>query len=155
MLHVVLYRPEIPPNTGNIARLCVGMNTRLHLIRPFGFDLSDSALRRAGLDYWNELSLTLHESSDEFLKWLGNREPWLVTRQGILRFEKPAYRDGDILLFGNETSGLPPDWLAQWRHRTVYIPILGRIRNYNLANSVSVVLAQASLRAGLYDRPLL
>lgn len=154
MLHVVLYQPQIPPNTGNIARLCVGMNSRLHIIRPIGFDLSNKSVKRAGLDYWDELMITVHESPEEFLKWLGNRKPWLITSQGRLRFEKPQYRDEDILVFGSETSGLPREWLSQWSERTVYVPMLGKIRNYNLANVVSIVLSQASLHAGIYDTPV-
>lgn len=154
MIHVALYQPEIPPNTGNIARQCVGMEARLHLIGPVRFDLSDRALKRAGLDYWESLSLTVHDRPSDFLSWLGEREPWLITRRGSLRYEAPDYRDEDILLFGSETRGLPPDWLARWTDRTVYVPILGRVRSYNLANTVGILLAQASLKAGIYDRPL-
>lgn len=150
MLHVVLYQPEIPPNTGNISRQCVGMNACLHLIGPTGFDLSDSAVRRAGLDHWGQLDLTIHSSPDEFLKWLGDRKPWLVTKRGKVRYDMPDYADEDILVFGSETRGLPEAWLIKWPDRTVYIPILGNIRSYNLANTAGIVLAQACLNAGLY-----
>ncbi len=150
MMHVVLYQPEIPPNTGNIARQCVGMDSCLHLIKPIGFDLSKSAVRRAGLDYWDELKLTVHESPDAFLGWLGKREPWLVTRYGSLRYDKPDYRKEEVLIFGSETKGLPQNWLERWPERTLYVPILGKIRNYNLSNTVSVVLAHAILKAGIY-----
>ncbi|HEX8948943.1 MAG TPA: tRNA (cytidine(34)-2'-O)-methyltransferase [Dissulfurispiraceae bacterium] len=152
MLHVVLYQPEIPPNTGNIARQCVGMDACLHLIKPIGFDLSRSAVRRAGLDYWDELKLTVHESPAEFLEWLGGRVPWIVTSYGELRYDRPGYEDGDVLVFGSETKGLPEEWFARWRERTVFVPILGKVRNYNLSNTVSVVLAHASLKAGIYER---
>ena len=81
MLHVALFQPIIPPNTGNIARQCVGMGAALHLIGPLGFDLSDKAVRRAGLDYWEHLDLTVHEDREAFLDWLGDREPWLVTKE--------------------------------------------------------------------------
>lgn len=151
MLHVVLYRPEIPPNTGNIARQCVGMNAHLHIIGPTSIDLGHRAVRRAGLDYWDRLSLTLHESSGEFLTWLGKREPWVATRQGTIRYDRPSYADGDILLFGNETGGLPEEFFKRWQHRSVFVPMIGRVRNYNLANTVSVILAHATLKAGLYD----
>jgi tRNA (cytidine/uridine-2'-O-)-methyltransferase len=151
MLHVALYRPEIPPNTGSIARQCVGMNTCLHIIKPISFDISDKAVKRAGLDHWNDLTLVVHDNPDNFLEWLGDRKPWLVTKKGEMRFDTPEFRDEDILIFGNETTGLPQDWLTRWRERTVYVPILGKVRSYNLANTVSIILAQASLTAGLYN----
>lgn len=151
MLHVVLYQPEIPPNTGNISRQCVGMNACLHLICPTGFHITDSAVRRAGLDHWDELNLTVHKTPDEFLKWLGDRKPWLVTKRGNIRYDIPAYADEDILVFGSETRGLPPGWLQKWAERSVYVPILGQVRSYNLANTASVLLAHASLKAGLYE----
>jgi tRNA (cytidine/uridine-2'-O-)-methyltransferase len=127
------------------------MNACLHIVGPIGFDLSKNAVRRAGLDYWDELMLTVHDSPRQFLKWLGNREPWLITKHGRLRYDSPGYGDGDIHVFGNETEGLPKDWLTRWPERTVYVPILGKIRSYNLANTVSVVIAHACLKAGIYD----
>jgi tRNA (cytidine/uridine-2'-O-)-methyltransferase len=151
MLNIVLYQPEIPPNTGNIARQCVGMNARLHIVGPVSFDLSDNAVKRAGLDYWEDLKLTVHEGPDEFLKWLGDREPWLVTKHGALRYDKPGYRDEDVLIFGSETRGLNRDWLSRWPERTLSVPILGNVRSYNLANTVSVILAHASLKAGIFN----
>lgn len=152
MLHIVLYRPQIPPNTGNIARQCVGMKAALHIVKPVGFDLSRQAARRAGLDYWDNVNLSIYESPGDFLEWLGEREPWVVTSRGRIRYDKPEYQDEDLLLFGSETLGLPQDWIGRWRERTVYVPMPGRIRNYNLANTVSVVLAQANLTAGIYDK---
>ena len=154
MLHVVLYQPEIPPNTGNIARQCVGMKACLHIVRPCGFDLGAKAVKRAGLDYWNKLDLTVHDCSDEFLKWLGNRQPWLVTSHGEVRYDVPEYKDGDVMIFGSESRGLPEDWRAAWSPRSVYVPIVGSVRSYNLANTVSIVLAQASLKAGVYGRSI-
>ena len=151
MLHIVLYQPEIPPNTGSIARQCVGMNACLHIVGPLGFDISDSAVKRAGLDYWDKLKLTLYETPAEFLQWLGDRSPWLVTKHGNLRYDKPEYADEDVLIFGKETTGLPEEWLERWTARTVCIPMPGEIRSYNLANTVSIVLAHASLKAGIYE----
>ena len=152
MLHVVLYQPEIPPNTGNIARQCVGMDAWLHVIKPINFDLSERMVRRAGLDYWDQLNITVHEKPEDFLKWLKNRQPWLVTRHGSVRYDRPEYSDEDILIFGSEINGLPQHWIDRWHERTVYVPILGKIRNYNLANTVSMVLAHASLKAGRYEK---
>jgi len=151
MFHIALYQPEIPPNTGNIGRQCVGMLAELHLIGPVGFDLSRQAVRRAGLDYWDDLELTIHPSPEAFLEWLGIRQPWVVTRQGALRYDNPAYADGDVIIFGSETGGLPNAWVERWAGRSVHVPILGPVRNYNLANTVGIVLAQACLKAGLYD----
>ena len=151
MIHVALYKPEIPPNTGNIARQCVGMNAHLHIIGPINMDLSTNAVRRAGLDYWDKLSLTVHDSPDIFLEWLNERKPWLVTKFGSLRYDKAGYKDGDVLIFGNEITGLPEEWLSRWNDRTLYIPMPGDIRSYNLANTASIILAHANLTAGLYD----
>ncbi len=151
MLHIVLYQPEIPPNTGSIARQCVGMNACLHIIGPIAFDIGENAVKRAGLDYWDRLNLTIHANPDKFLTWLGDREPWLVTKHGALRFDKPDFRDMDIIIFGSEISGLPQDWLERWTYRAIHIPMPGKVRNYNLSNTVSVILAQACLSAGLFD----
>ncbi len=151
MIHVVLYQPEIPPNTGNIARQCVGMTAHLHIVGPVIFDLSDKAVKRAGLDYWDRLKLTVHENPEKFLEWLGDRQPWVVTKHGKLRFDRPDYTDGDVLIFGKETVGLPREWLERWSERTVYIPMPGKIRSHNLANTASIILAQASLKAGLFE----
>lgn len=151
MFHVVLYQPEIPPNTGNIGRQCVGMRAELHLIGPVQFDLSRQAVRRAGLDYWDHLELTIHTNPEAFLEWLGARRPWVVTRKGRLRYDRPVYKDEDVLIFGSETQGLPASWIERWDGRTVHVPILGPVRNYNLANTVGIVLAQACLNAGIYD----
>lgn len=151
MLNIVLYRPEIPPNTGNIARQCVGMNACLHIVGPIGFDISDNAVKRAGLDYWDKLHLTVHEDADAFLAWLGTRKPWLVTKFGSLRYDRPDFSDEDVFVFGSETGGLPQEWLSRWRKYTLSVPMLGNIRSYNLANTVSIVLAQATLKAGFFD----
>jgi len=151
MIHVALYQPEIPPNTGNIARQCIGMSAHLHLIGPLGFDIGKKAVRRAGLDYWEELELTVHEDPDQFISWLGNRSLWLITKFGTLRYDIPSYANEDVLIFGSETRGVPAEWLSRWKSRSVYVPILGKVRSYNLANTVSVLLAQANLKAGLYD----
>ncbi len=151
MLHIVLYKPEIPPNTGNIARQCVGMNACLHIIGPINMDLSSSAVKRAGLDYWDHLDLRFHEAEDSFLSWLGDREPWLVSKYGKLRYDRADYSDGDILIFGNEITGLPEQWLSRWKDRSIFIPMMGKIRSYNLANTAGIVLAHASLKTGIYD----
>ncbi len=150
--HIVLYQPSIPPNTGNIGRQCVGMGAMLHLVGPLTIDLSAQAVRRAGLDYWDDLQLQVHDSPDAFLAWLGERQPWLVTKFGATRYDRADYRQGDVIIFGNEVTGLPADWRERWAQRGVSIPILGPIRSYNLANAAAIIMAQACLTAGVYDR---
>ncbi|MBL4702416.1 tRNA (cytidine(34)-2'-O)-methyltransferase [bacterium AH-315-I18] len=152
MLHVVLYQPLIPPNTGNIGRQCVGLDAHLHLIKPLGFDLDEHAVRRAGLDYWPHLKLTVHDSPEDFLVWLQDREPWLVSKFGKAHYYEPAYVDEDILIFGRETTGLPAAWTERWPDRLISIPILGQIRSFNLANAVAVVLTEATKQIGRFDQ---
>jgi len=147
-MHVALYQPQIPGNTGNIGRLCIGLGAELHIIGPCAFDFSDKALRRAGLDYWQHLVWTIHPGPQDFLAWLGDRQPWLVTIHGTKRFDQPAYAPGDVICLGNEVRGLPEEWHARWPDRTVLIPMLGQIRSFNLASSAAIVLAQAQLKAG-------
>ncbi len=153
MLHLALYHPAIPQNTGNIARTTVGMGAHLHLIHPMKFEISDHAVKRAGLDYWPSVTLTQHADDDAFLAWLGDRRPWMVTKFGTQRFDQPAYTDGDVILLGNENTGLPDAWHQRWPDRGVVIPMPGpisggaNIRSYNLANAAAIVLAQAALTA--------
>jgi tRNA (cytidine/uridine-2'-O-)-methyltransferase len=146
MLHLALYHPAIPQNTGNIARLCVGMEAHLHVIGPTPFEISDRTVRRAGLDYWDNLTITIHNSETEFLGWLGERVPWLVTKFGDVRFDAASYRDEDIIILGNENTGLPDGWHDSWPGRRLFVPMPGPIRSFNLANTAAIVLAQATLR---------
>ena len=155
MIHVVLYQPAIPPNTGNIARQCVGMNAHLHIVGPTKFEITDTNAKRAGLDYWDDLTITLHEDEGAFLAWLGERRPYLVTKFGDVRFDEPSYEDGDVLIFGNENTGLPESWREKYAETCIYVPIPGPVRSYNLANTAAIVLTQASLKAGLLDRHVL
>lgn len=150
MIHVALYQPAIPPNTGNIARQCVGMNAKLHVIGPIVFDISDHSAKRAGLDYWKDLNYQYHDSPEDFLNWLGSRAPWLITKFGPSRFDQPPYADEDILIFGNENTGLPEAWHKKWAQRRVYIPMPGKVRSYNLSNACAIVLAHAHAKAELF-----
>lgn len=147
MLHVALYQPQIPPNIGNVARTCIGFGAMLHLIGPVPFDLSDRRVKRAGLDYWPRLKLRVHDSPEAFLAWLGKAErvPWLVTKHGPTRFDRAGYRDEELLIFGNEKTGLPQAWHERWAERRVSIPMSDDIRSYNLGNAVAIVLAQATV----------
>ena len=146
MIHVALYQPAIPPNTGNIARQCVGMNAHLHIIGPTKFEITDTNAKRAGLDYWDDLTITLHDNEADFLEWLGDRKPYLVTKFGQTRFDQPAFQDEDVLIFGNENTGLPESWREEHADRCIYIPMPGPVRSYNLANTVAVVLTHATLK---------
>jgi len=150
-MHLALYQPQIPGNTGNIGRLCVGLATELHIIGPCAFDFSEKALRRAGLDYWPHLTWTLHPSPEHFLGWLGTRLPWLVSKYGELRFDQPDYHADEVIILGNEVRGLPDDWHERWRQRSIHLPILGSIRSYNLANAAAMVLVHAQLASGAFS----
>jgi tRNA (cytidine/uridine-2'-O-)-methyltransferase len=147
---LALYQPQVPPNTGNIGRLCVGMRAELRIIGPCAFDFSDKALRRAGLDYWQHLTWHLHPSPEDFLAWLGPRQPWLVSKFGTLRYDHATFNEDDVIMLGNEVRGIPADWHARWPGRAIHIPILGPIRAFNLANAAAMVLSQARLQLGSF-----
>ncbi len=142
-MHVALYHPSIPPNTGNIGRLCVGMGCELHIIGPCPFDFSDKSLRRAGLDYWPHLTWTLYENEDEFLAWMNDRKPWLVSKFGDQCYTDPTYTDDDIIILGNEVTGIPDAWHQRWPDRVINIPIRGNVRSYNLGNAAAIVVSHA------------
>ncbi|TVR45703.1 MAG: hypothetical protein EA402_03965 [Planctomycetota bacterium] len=150
-LHLAIYHPAIPQNTGNLGRLCVGMGAELHIIGPCSFNFSDTALRRAGLDYWPHLTWTLHPDEDAFLDWLGGREPWLVTKFGQQRYDHAKFSDGDIMVLGNENTGLPRPWLRRWPERCLAIPICGPIRSFNVANAGAMVLSSAAAACGHFN----
>jgi tRNA (cytidine/uridine-2'-O-)-methyltransferase len=154
MLHIALYQPIIPQNVGNIARTCVGMNAHLHIIGPTIVDLSDKAVKRAGLDYWDDLTLTQHDHPEAFFIWadtIENATMYAVTKFATTRFDHPVYRDNDILLFGSEREGLPHEVHQRFRpEHKIAIPIPGAVRSYNLANTVAITLAVAMSRAELW-----
>ena len=150
-MHLALYQPQIPGNTGTIGRMCVGLATELHIIGPCAFDFGVKALRRAGLDYWPDLRWTLHADPEAFLAWLGERQPWLVTKHGALRYDRPAYDREAVIILGNEVRGLPADWHRRWTARCVHLPIIGPVRSYNLANTAAVVLTHAVVASGMSD----
>jgi tRNA (cytidine/uridine-2'-O-)-methyltransferase len=149
MLHVVLYRPEIPPNTGNIMRLCANTGTTLHLIHPLGFTLEDPLLRRAGLDYREWAEVRQHDSLDRFVADGGPDRMIAFTRDGSSAHTAVEYRPGDALLFGPESDGIPADVLARpdiaFRAR---IPMVARSRSLNLANAVAIALYEGLRQLG-------
>jgi tRNA (cytidine/uridine-2'-O-)-methyltransferase len=137
MFHIILHQPEIPQNTGSIGRLCVSNNAQLHLIHPLGFDTSDAYVRRAGLDYWEHLNPTHFESWEEFLSRCPARRLWFFSTKGKARHTDVRYADGDGLVFGRETAGLPEEILQAHPDRLIRIPMLGDFqRSLNLAQSV-------------------
>ncbi len=144
MLHVVLVEPEIPPNTGNIARLCLATGTRLHLVGPLGFSLDEKSLRRAGMDYWHECDIHVWDSWTHFLDGAGAAaRAWMFTTKADRSFWDADYRDGDFLLFGRESKGLPESLLRQKPDHCLRIPMLPTARSLNLATSVGIGLFEA------------
>ena len=136
-LHIVLYQPEIPQNTGNIGRLCLGLKARLHLIHPLGFQIDEKAVRRAGLDYWKHVDLQEHADANSFWSWAEQRRVFGLSTKGTETPWSIAFRRGDVLLFGPETRGLPDD--VRQRVQTLRIPMTGNIRSLNLSNAAAVV----------------
>jgi len=144
MLHVVLVEPEIPPNTGNIGRLCLATDSHLHLVKPLGFSISDRALKRAGLDYWKDVRVTVWESLAELqaAQPAEARYFYLTTKTQRIYWET-RFRDGDFLVFGRETKGLPEPLLEANRDQTLTIPMTAQTRSLNLATAVGIVLYEA------------
>jgi len=144
VLNVVLVEPEIPPNTGNVGRLCLAAGARLHLVKPLGFSLEDKALRRAGLDYWSEVDMTLWDSLDQlFAASLPAARFFLLTTKTARPYWDERFRDGDFLVFGRETKGLPASLLAERQESCLTIPMAGSTRSLNLSTAVGIVLYEA------------
>ncbi len=143
MFNVVLVHPQIPPNTGNIGRLCVNTASRLHLIKPLGFSIDEKAVRRAGLDYWHKLDLVVWESLEEFLDSVDAAKLHLATTKATRPYFQARYMPGDYLLFGSETAGLPRKLLAAHADRSVTIPMAKEGRSLNLAVSAGIILYEA------------
>lgn len=142
-MHIALYQPEIPGNTGNIARLCAATNTELHLIKPLGFSLSDRYLKRAGLDYWPHVRLTVHESLDELLALFPDSGFYYFSTKAGTSFTSVRYNEDDFLVFGPETRGLPEDILAGNMPRALTIPMDGPVRSLNLSTAAGIALYEA------------
>jgi tRNA (cytidine/uridine-2'-O-)-methyltransferase len=149
MLHVVLFQPEIPPNTGNVIRLCANTGSRLHLIEPLGFDLDDRKLRRAGLDYHEWASVSVHASLQAFSAAVEPSRLWAVSTRGTRCYSEVRYQAGDALLFGPETRGLPPELLQQLGStQIVRLPMVVESRSLNLSNAVAVLVYEAWRQQG-------
>jgi tRNA (cytidine/uridine-2'-O-)-methyltransferase len=148
LLNIVLYQPEIPPNTGNIGRTCVAVGAKLWLIRPLGFSLDESQLRRAGLDYWPFLDYELVESWNELLQRLPGRTVWCIENPAAKTVWEASFSVGDILLFGQESKGLPSSIVDQYRSHTLQFPMYPEVRSLNLANTVCAVVYEAVRQMG-------
>ena len=137
-IHIALVEPEIPQNTGNIGRLSLGIGARLHLVKPLGFDISEKAVRRAGLDYWKNVDIQVHESTKDFVQWAEGKSLFLMTtKAGVTLAEATIPSDKDVVLvFGPETRGLSQD--LRERFPCFKIPMKSNIRSYNLSNSVAI-----------------
>lgn len=143
MFHVVLVQPEIPQNTGNIARTCAATGCTLHLVRPLGFEISDKYLRRAGLDYWHLVNVEVHESLEAFLAQYPAARLHLFTTKAKRTYTQAQYREGDFLVFGRETRGLDEEFLVQHPEACVRIPMREEARSLNLSNSVAIAVYEA------------
>ena len=152
MFHVVLYQPEIPPNTGNIIRLCANTGSRLHLIKPLGFELEDKKLRRAGLDYREWSSVEVYESLVDFKALIRPARIWALSTKGRQRYDKISYQTEDAFLFGPETRGLPASLLrALGSEQVIRLPMVSKSRSLNLANAVAVLVYEAWRQQGFSD----
>ena len=148
MFHIVLVEPEIPQNTGNIARTCAVTGARLHLVEPLGFSLDDAHLKRAGLDYWKDLDVQNYQSFEEFMRAHAGARLWLLTTHAGRSYSEAAFCDGDFLVFGKETAGLGEALLSRYADRTLRIPMRETQRSLNLSNAVAVVVYEALRQTG-------
>ena len=140
MFNIVLVEPEIPQNTGNIVRTCHATGCALHLVRPLGFDVSDKYLKRAGLDYWDEVEINYYDSFDEVLKKFPSSRFYYFTTKGLNRHCDVKFKEGDFLVFGKETKGLPEPLLKVHKDECLRIPMIGETRSLNLSNSVAIAV---------------
>ena len=149
-IHIVLVEPEIPPNTGNIARSAAATDSVLHLVRPLGFSLDEKSLRRAGLDYWPYVKLEIHDSLGEFLQIYEGRRMWLSTTKGGRYYTEAEFQDEDMILMGKETAGLPAELIRSRKEWAIRIPMSEStyLRSYNLSNAANIVLFEALRQLG-------
>ena len=143
MLNVVLVEPEIPQNCGNIARTCAATGARLHLIRPLGFDISEKAVRRAGLDYWHMVEVFDYEDLEDFFARNDVRQMWCLSTKAPRCYTEATFEDDCYLFFGKETKGLPESFLEEHRQCCVRIPMRAEARSLNLSNSVAITVFEA------------
>lgn len=149
-MNIVLFEPEIPANTGNIGRTCVATGAKLHLIEPLGFNLSEKEIKRAGLDYWKDLDVTIYKNYEDFLAKNPNAKIYMATTKARHVYTEVSYEPDCFIMFGKESAGIPEEILLQNKDTAIRIPMIGEIRSLNLSNSVAVVLYEA-LRQNNFD----
>ncbi len=142
-MHIVLYQPEIPANTGNIGRTCVATGTILHLIEPLGFRLDEKSIQRAGMDYWKELDVRRYMNFEEFLDKNPGAKIYMATTKAKNLYSQVSFGENDYLMFGKESGGIPEEILVNYEDDCIRIPMLDSIRSLNLSNSVAIVLYEA------------
>lgn len=147
-MHIILHQPEIPGNTGNIGRTCVATGTPLHLIEPLGFRLDEKSIRRAGMDYWQQLELYRYMNFEEFRAGHPGVKIWMATTKAKRAYTEVSYGPDDYIMFGKESAGIPEEILVEHEEDAVRIPMLPAIRSLNLSNAVSVVLYEALRQNG-------
>lgn len=147
-MNVVLYEPEVPQNTGNIGRTCVATNTRLHLIEPLGFKLNEKAIRRAGLDYWDQLDVTTYSDFKNFLDRNPGAKLYMATTKAPKMYTEAKYEPDCYLMFGKESAGIPEEILIEYQEACVRIPMWGETRSLNLSNSAAIMLYEALRQNG-------
>ncbi len=143
MINIVLHEPEIPQNTGNIGRTCVATGMRLHLIKPLGFSLDEKQLKRAGLDYWPDLDVTVYEDYEDFLSKNEGAKIYYATTKGHLVYTQAQYEPDCYIMFGKESAGIPEEILREHEGTCVRIPMIGETRSLNLSNAVAIVAYEA------------
>ena len=148
MINIVLLEPEIPANTGNIGRTCVASGTRLHLIEPLGFSLSEKALKRAGMDYWKDLDVTTYIDYQDFLDRNPGAKIYMATTKARKIYTEVSYEDDCYIMFGKESAGIPEEILVQNQENCIRIPMMEKIRSLNLGNSAAIVLYEALRQNG-------
>ena len=149
-LNIVLYEPEIPANTGNIGRTCVATGTKLHLIEPLGFSLSEKALKRAGMDYWSQLEVERYVNYEDFLQRNPGAKIYMATTKAKKIYSEASFEPDSYIMFGKESAGIPEEILVEHPEECVRIPMIGETRSLNLSNSVAIVLYEA-LRQNQFD----
>lgn len=147
-MNIVLFEPEMPMNTGNIGRTCVATNTRLHLIEPLGFKLNEKAVKRAGLDYWDKLDVTVYSDFQDFLDRNPGVKIYMATTKAPKTYTEVEYEPDCYIMFGKESAGIPEEILVENKENCVRIPMWGDIRSLNLSNSVAIVLYEALRQNG-------
>lgn len=153
-LNIVLLEPEMPANTGNIGRTCAATGTRLHLIEPLGFKINEKQLKRAGLDYWDKLDVTVYDDYSDFLSKNPGAKIYMATTKGPNVYTEVSYEPDCYIMFGKESAGIPEEILVQNQENAVRIPMLDEIRSLNLSNSVAVVLYEALRQNGFANMQL-